>query len=117
MSGAVIITEVCAYCRKARSPLDFIHFVSFLICVDCYSRHLKALEALSTGKYTGECSECGKPVEEIRILQGDGDNGVRMVIHYEDGVYRPMCLACDRIYVPKRADLYGNTQFWREKGL
>jgi hypothetical protein len=40
-----------------------------------------------------------------------------MAIHYENGIYRPMCLACDGAYVPKRADLYGNIEFWKKKGL
>lgn len=112
-----IITEICPYCRKPRSPRDIIRLHAFTICQDCYQRHLKALEGLSTGKYTGECSECGKSVEEIRVLQGDGDTGVRMAVHYENGFYRPMCLQCDRTYVPKRAELYGDTEFWKQRGV
>ena len=56
-------------------------------------------------------------MDEIKAIQGDDDRGTRMVVHYENGIYRPMCLACDKLYVPKRADLYGNTDFWKKKGL
>lgn len=114
---SVIISEVCPYCRKPRSPRDLIHVLTWTICVDCQERHLAALEGLATGKYTGECSECARPVEEIRLMQGDGDTGVRMAIHFENGIYRPMCLQCDSAYVPKRSDLYGGTEYWKQKGL
>ena len=115
--SSIVITEICPYCSKARRPLEFHRFRAFKICHGCYERHLKALEGLSTGEYTGSCSECGKSIEEINAIQGGGDNGVRMAIHFENGIYRPMCLACDRTYVPKRADLYGGTEFWKQKGL
>lgn len=110
-------SEICPYCRKARNPHDIIRRSSFTICIDCQQRHDKALAALSTGQYTGNCSECGLSVDEIKDMQGDGDTGTRMVIHYENGIYKPMCVACDRAYVPKRADLYGDTQFWKNRGL
>jgi hypothetical protein len=114
MNG-IIIGETCPYCSKQRSPQDIIRLSAFTICQDCWQRHLKAMEGLSTGKYTGECSECGKSVDELKLRQGSGDTGVRMAIHFENGIYRPMCMLCDRTYVPKRADLYGKTEFWRQR--
>lgn len=113
----IIISEICPYCSKARSPRDILRFSSFTICVECRARHEAALEALSTGKYMAGCSECGKSMEEINAFQGGGDNGTRMVIHYENGIYRPMCVDCDRTYVPKRRDLYGLTAFGKQRGL
>ena len=118
-AGAVIIGEKCPYCTKFRSPHDILTYAkgNVKICRDCYEIHLKALEGLSSGRYTGSCSECGKSTEEINLQQGGGDNGVRMAIHFENGIYRPLCLECDRTYVPLRRDLYGDTQFWRAKGF
>ena len=113
----VIIAEICPYCRKGRSPREIMRFSSFTICHSCYERHNAALQALTTGKYAGECSECGQSIDEIKARQGDGDTGVRMAVHFENGIYRPMCMECDRIYVPKRADLYRDTEYWKTKGL
>jgi len=117
MTAPIIIAETCPYCRRQRSPRDILHLSSFTICRNCWERHEKALAGLASGKYTGECSECGRSMDEIKAIQGDDDRGTRMVVHYENGIYRPMCLACDKLYVPKRADLYGNTNFWKKKGL
>jgi|HubBroStandDraft_4_1064222.scaffolds.fasta_scaffold373585_2 hypothetical protein len=113
----IVMTEKCPYCSKQRSPRDLIRRTVGAICQDCWQRHLAAIAALASGKYTGECSECGLSVDEIGRIQsvthGDVD-GVSMAIHYENGIYRPMCKACDRGYVIKRRDLYANTQFWNE---
>jgi len=116
-AGVIIIAETCPYCRKGRSPLDFVRLTAMKICHSCYERHLKALEGLSSGQYLAGCSECDRSIEDIKAIQGGGDNGVRMVIHYENGIYRPMCVECDRTYVPKRADLYADTEFWKQRGL
>ena len=78
------------------------------ICMACESRHIEALQAISSGQYAGECSEC------YRKLDGPD---VRAAIHFEDGKYRMMCLPCDAVYVPKRRDLYGETEFGRELKL
>lgn len=113
MSPLLVITEKCPYCSKARSPRDLIRMSVGAICISCHQRHLAALDALSTGRYTGECSECGLGVDEIGRIQGDVD-GVSMALHFENGIYRPLCKACDRAYVVKRSDLYANTRFWKE---
>lgn len=80
------------------------------ICTGCEQRHQEALEALSTGNFMGECSECGKKPSE---LKGDG----RMAIHYEGGRYKAMCIPCDSVYVTKRSDIYGETPFGHELKL
>jgi len=80
------------------------------ICLQCEQRHLEALTALSTGRFTGQCSECGRTAEQIHSPTGE------MAIHFENGRYRAMCMQCDRAYVPKRADLYRDTEFgWDQK--
>jgi hypothetical protein len=108
MSHLIIIGETCDYCSKFRSPLDIIPMAGGAkICVHCEQRHLEALNALSTGTFTGECSECGKKGDELRSADGS------MAIHFENGRYRAMCGECDRKYVPKRGDLYGGTEFGR----
>ena len=107
----IVIGEVCPYCRKFRSPLDIIHQPGGVkICVQCERRHNEALDAMASGRFTGECSECGLSHEEIRAQRRCGPNG-EMAVHFENGRYRAMCLECDRIYAPKRLELYGGTEF------
>ena len=60
MSAAIIIGELCQYCSKFRSPLDLTHQPGGVtICLDCEQRHLDALNAMATGNFLGQCSECG----------------------------------------------------------
>lgn len=106
----VVITERCPYCSKWRSPRDILRMTGFTICVQCEQRHIEALAALSSGEFKGECSECGKSADQLR---GTGE----MAVHFEAGKYRVMCLPCDAIYVMKRRDLYGGTEFARDIGL
>jgi hypothetical protein len=102
--AAIIIGEVCPYCSKFRSPLDIIPMQGGAkICTQCEQRHLEALQVLSTGRFTGECSECGRTPDELANRP--------MAVHFENGVYRMMCLPCDAAYTPKRRDLYGKTEF------
>lgn len=75
------------------------------ICLQCEQRHLEALEAIATGSFKGECSECGKSAEQLHSATG------QMAIHFENGRYRAMCFSCDAGYVPLRRDLYGETEF------
>ncbi len=110
LRNAIIIGEKCPNCSKFRSPTDFVRYTGHKICVHCEQRHQEALAAISTGKFLGECSECGKTAEQLR------GNGV-MAVHFENGLYRAMCLPCDVIYVQKRRDLYGETVFGRSIGL
>ena len=108
--AAIIIAERCPYCSKFRSPLDMIPMPGGVkMCTSCEQRHLEALVALSTGKFTGECSECGGKPEAQTDRQ--------MAVHFENGVYRMMCMLCDAVYTPKRRDLYGGTEFGRNLKL
>ncbi len=117
MSAHIILTEICPYCTKRRFPSDFIRAPGWQICHDCYQRHLRALTALSTGQFHGECSECHKTVEELTALQANGDNSVRMAVIYEDGFYRMLCPPCEAVYVPKRREFFKGTAYAKEKGL
>jgi hypothetical protein len=106
MSPAILIGELCPYCMKFRNPRDIIHQPGGVrICLDCEQRHLEALDAMASAVFTGACSECGKTSEQLRSPGG------QMAVHFEAGRYRMMCLECDRIYVPKRRELYAKTEF------
>ena len=103
--------EQCPYCTKFRAPADIIPMLGGAkICIHCERRHIEALHLLSTNEFTGECSECGKKADSGR------GTGV-MAVHYEGGKYRVMCLPCDAVYVLKRRDLYGGTEFAHSIGL
>jgi hypothetical protein len=112
MGTLVILGVRCPYCTKHRSPRDILHQPGGVtICVDCEQRHLEALAALGTGEFHASCSECGKTAEQL------GPVDLRMAVHFENGKYRLMCMACDRVYVPKRKELYGKTEYGRRLGL
>jgi hypothetical protein len=112
-----LIGEKCPYCTKFRSPRDIIPLSGGAkICTQCEQRHLEALNALSTGVFTGECSECGLSAEELRAQKRCGPRG-EMAIHFENGIYRALCLVCDAAYVPKRRELYGDTEFGHQQKL
>lgn len=112
MSPSILIGEQCPYCTKWRSPLEFIHQPGGVkICLPCEQRHIEALNALSTGIFTGECSECGRSAEQLRSATG------AMAMHFENGRYRAMCLPCSNAYVPKRRELYAETDFGHALGL
>jgi hypothetical protein len=107
---AIVIGDLCPYCSKFRSPHDIMYMPGGVtICTSCEQRHIEALNVLSTGKFTGECSECGEVPDQLANRQ--------MAVHFENGRYRAMCLKCDAVYVMKRRDLYGKTEFGRNLKL
>lgn len=113
----IVIGEQCPYCTKFRSPREIIPLHGGAkICTSCEQRHIEALQALSRGVFTGECSECGLSAEELRTQQRCGPQGA-MAIHFEHGRYRAMCLVCDAVYTPKRRELYGGTEFGHQLKL
>lgn len=115
--AVVIIGERCPYCTKFRSPLDIIHQPGGVkICTECEQRHLEALHAMQTGQFLGSCSECGLKADELVAQKRVGPAGA-MSVHFEGGRYRAMCIECDRTYVPKRRELYGETEFGQAQRL
>jgi len=115
--SAIIIGERCPYCTKFRSPLDIIRQPgNVTICLDCEQRHLEALQAMETGNFLGQCSECGTKHDELKAQRKCGPRG-EMKIHFENGKYRVLCLVCDPIYFRKRQELYGPTEFGHSIGL
>jgi hypothetical protein len=108
----IVVGELCPSCQKFRAPAEMIQHPGYRECVTCMHRHEEALQSLATGRPPSECSECGTPWSE---LQARGDT--RMACHMENGRYRLMCMQCDSIYVPKRGELYGPTDFGRSLGL
>jgi hypothetical protein len=58
------------------------------------------------------CQGCSATWEFLR----DSTLGeeVRLFVVPRDGIYQVLCAACVRVYLPKRADLYGGTQFGAE---
>ncbi|MBZ5578244.1 MAG: hypothetical protein LAP40_16905 [Acidobacteriia bacterium] len=108
----IVIGEQCPYCQKFRSPLDIIQMPGGAkVCSPCWQRHEEAVAALSAGNFTGRCSECDKHWTELRSASG------RMALHFENGLYRPMCESCDRTYVPLRRELYKGTEFAHARKL
>jgi hypothetical protein len=106
--AAMFFGEKCHYCQKWRSPHDISHLPGDVkICESCQHRHLEALAILSKGVPTGECSECGRKAEGL----------TSMAVHFENGLYRAMCMECDAVYVRKRKELYGETEFGRNLKL
>jgi hypothetical protein len=117
MSVGIVPGERCPYCQKFRSPLDIIRQPGGVnICIACEQRHLEALQAMQTGNFLGECSECGLRYDEIKARKRCGPRG-EMAVHFENGRYRAMCLPCHAVYVPKRAELYRETEFGNDLKL
>lgn len=111
MTPSIIIGEQCPYCTKFRSPRDILHQPGGVkICLECEQRHIEALQAIASGNFLGECSECGMQAEELKLQHRCGPLG-QMAVHFESGKYRAMCLVCDQLYVPMRRELYGKTEF------
>jgi hypothetical protein len=110
---AIRLTEICHYCRVARSIGDVMHLPGGVrLCQGCYQKHCEALKVLS-GSPPKECSECHVSIDE---LQQGTNKPVPMALHYENGLYKLMCLLCSERYVIKRLDLYGRTQYgWETK--
>jgi hypothetical protein len=116
----IVVADTCHYCRQARNPVDIIPLPGGIkICQGCYQQHqagvlaMSGLRVESDGTFSSvappppECSECHLSVEELRAR----GHGVMMAVHFENGLYRVMCLYCSDTYVQKRKDLYGPTEY------
>jgi hypothetical protein len=102
----------CHFCSK-QLPAYRTHQITGAqrICDCCLEWHRKALDFLGGGAIPG-CQECGASWEFLRDSTRNVE--VRLYVVPKDGIYQVLCSACVRPYVPKRADLYGGTQFGTE---
>lgn len=128
--SAAYVGVKCPYCTKHRHPAEIMSIAqgTYQICHDCFRQHEEALLALSGLKHNSdgqlvstapppqECSECHLSAVAIARRDGTGDL-TRMLLHYEGGAYRFMCKQCSDVYVPKRRELYRDTQFGWERKL
>lgn len=114
MSAApFILTIRCHYCSEHVHPKEVIRIGDDVImCWSCYEKHKIQVEAFHPPH---ECSECRRTFEQISAATL-GDK-VKMYPHWKDGMYQILCEVCDAVYVQKRKDLYGPTQFGWERKL
>lgn len=128
MTPSIVIAETCHYCSKGCSPVEILRLPGGIrMCHSCYRQHTAGVLAMSglkanadgslatTAPPPSECSECHTSIEELRLQAGKRD--LPMAIHFEGGVYRFLCVECDAKYVPKRKDLYADTEFGWKEGL
>lgn len=109
-----IIGVRCHYCSKFYPRSHVVNFGKSMVrCWKCHGAHLAALEVIAGNPPKG-CGVCGVTFEAL--AERTAGEEVGMFMHYKDGLYQLLCSACDRVYVPKRKDLYGPTQFgWDRK--
>lgn len=111
----IVFGEKCHYCSRLVPPSEIINFgESMKRCLKCYEKHLAALDVLA-GNPPKACGECGVTFEQL--ADRTAGTQVGMFMHWKDGMYQLLCSKCDRAYVLQRKDLYGPTQFGKERGL
>ncbi len=101
----------CHYCSK-QLPRFRVHQLTNAqtICDHCLDWHNKALDFLAGNTPPG-CQCCGVTFEFLRDSELSVE--IRMYVVPKDGIYQILCATCIQPYLPKRADLYGGTQFGR----
>ncbi len=117
MSGAVVKVK-CPECSRFVHPNETVPVGQFHFrCLQCRDRHTVQLEAI--GEPPERCPECGKRFEDLRIYYPNlgPTRSVPMYQVLKDGIYQLLCGPCERAYVLKRQDLYGNTPFGRARGV
>jgi hypothetical protein len=106
----------CHYCSKFRSPHEIVNIGTggAMMCWHCLEWHKEALMVLAGHPPPG-CQECGVTFAELKGIDPGGN--VRMYVHPKDGLYQVLCKPCSDAYLPKRVDLYGDTQYGWDKKL
>ena len=66
---------------------------------------------------TGGVQRVHVKVSTLREISGRAIYEVRMVVPYENRAYRFLCKPCARVYVRKRRELNGPTEFGHKVGL
>jgi len=104
MASPIIISVQCFYCSKwfPESQLRTIG-ESVKMCEACQHKHMKNMLEFEPPPY---CQSC---LTTTQALAARGDD--RLAVHYKDGIYQVLCMACDAVYVQQRKDLYARTEF------
>jgi hypothetical protein len=112
----IVIAARCHYCSISRDPRHVLPIGTggARICLHCLEWHAAALKLLCGHPPPG-CQTCGVTFAQLRDRAPDGDT--RMYVHAKDGIYQILCKPCSDAYIPKRVDLYGDTEFGKKLKL
>lgn len=115
MTGAVPILRVqCFQCSKFCHPKEVIRTGESVIrCWDCFNKHTVSIQSFA--EPPTHCALCNTPF--AKLIEANPSQPVSMFMHWIDGGYGLLCKPCDKDYVLKRADLYGNTRHGYERGI
>lgn len=109
-----LLNVVCRGCSRLRHPREFVHSTRQGLCWVCVEWHERALALLASGAQPPGCQVCGRTFGELdELSKRKGLAETKLVLERRDGIYMILCLECDKTYVAKRVDLYGNTDFGR----
>ena len=86
-----------------------------IICSSCVEWHEKAMRMLAHGEKPDGCQECGITLDALKAIYRTGNIPMALVV--KDGIYQILCQPCAEAYAAKRRDLYGPTEFGRQKGI
>jgi hypothetical protein len=105
----------CQSCSHWYPERDILHMgANMTRCLKCQEKHHAALAALS-GNPPKSCAECGITFEQLCALTPGQVQP--MYFHSKDGCYQMLCPRCDREYMSKRRDMYGEQPVWAQLGL
>lgn len=109
----LIFGKRCKLCSKYIDPRELIGDVrSGYLCWACLERHNRALDLIAANPPRG-CQECGVTFEKLKETNPEP----RMMLHYRDNILEVLCFACSEKYIPKRKDLYAETEFGHLRNL
>lgn len=101
----IVSTERCFYCSRFFHPSEMLLIgESVRMCQQCREKHDKQVEGFIA---PDACALCGTSTEALTAANGQ----LRMFVHWIDGSYQLLCVACDAQYFQKRKDLYRHTRF------
>lgn len=104
-----VVALRCHWCQKFRPEFRVHRLASHqVICDYCLEWHQRALDLLAGTPPPG-CQKCERSWAALQ----DAAPGtqVRLYVVPKDGLYQLLCASCVRPYLPKRAELYKNTEF------
>lgn len=114
MSALPILAIQCNSCSNWVSPFEVVRIGESVIkCWTCYEKHRQIIESWETPPR--ECALCHITFDDL-AKQRPGEP-VSMFLHEIDGTFGFVCRTCDKDYVLKRRDLYGNTRFGWQRGV